>query len=96
MMFNVLVVFFVVIVVFYFMEVGEWWEVIVQWMMFEVGEQYFGQFFDICFVIWVVDVNDLFVVVVVFVFDDVEQCFDIVVDVGEVVFLFVVFDKFDW
>lgn len=47
---------------------------------------------DVCFVVWVVDVDDLFVVVVVVVVDDLCEGFDVVVDVGEVVFLCVVVD----
>ena len=64
-------------------------------MTFEAVEQHFCQLFDACFVVRVTDVDDLPIAAAIFVFDDTEQRFDTVADVGEATFLFAAFDQFD-
>lgn len=62
-------------------------------MTFKACQQHFRQLADARFVVRVTDVDDLSVTAAVFVFDDAEQRFNTVADIGEATFLFATFNQ---
>src|SRR5690606_39081253 len=60
---------------------------------FKACQQHFRQLADARFVVRVTDVDDLSVTAAVFVFDDAEQRFNTVADIGEATFLFATFNQ---
>jgi len=84
---NVLVTITIEATAFNRFKACKWREIATQWMRFEFFQQGLRHVFDAGFVIWVTNVDDLTIALVVAVFNNAEQGFDAVLNIGETTFL---------